>query len=102
VDHQPIAEWLPERYRNVLDRISELEAGGRHADADRIRSAAIRVYSRRWNVGTAARLDALASDAQRILTTPVQAPHHWPIVAFLERRSRSVSGAGFSPERPAA
>jgi len=74
VDHAPIAEWLPERYRNVLDRIADLEAAGRHPDADRIRRAAIREYSRRWNVRTAERLDRLAAEASRIVASPVTAP----------------------------
>jgi len=101
VDHQPIAEWLPERYRNVLDRISDLEAGGRHREADRVRRAAIRAYSRRWNEGTAARLDRLAADAQRIIATPVRAPRRSPIAAFLARRSPEERGV-LAPDRPTA
>ena len=70
MEHQPIAEWLPERYRNVLDRIADLEAAGRHADADRIRRDAIRAYSRSWTEKTATKLDVLAERAQRLLALP--------------------------------
>jgi len=70
VDGTPIAETFPERYRRVLDRIAELEAAGRHPEADRVRRDAIRAYSRRWNEQTARRLDSLAGQAQRLLDTP--------------------------------
>jgi len=72
VDTPPIAESFPERYRRVLDRISELEAAGRHVEGDGVRRDAIRAYSRRWNEQTARRLDSLADRAQRLLDTP---PH---------------------------
>jgi hypothetical protein len=70
VDTPPIAESFPERYRRVLDRISELEAAGRHHEGDDVRRDAIRAYSRRWNEQTARRLDSLADRAQRLLDTP--------------------------------
>lgn len=102
VDHQPIAEWLPERYRNVLDRISDLEAGGRHAEADRIRRTAIRAYSRRWNDRTASRLDGLAGEAERILATPIRRPRRVAAPFFLARRPRRVPSGAMAAERPTA
>jgi hypothetical protein len=106
VDHQPIAEWLPERYRNVLDRISDLEGAGRHADADRIRRSAIRAYSKRWNEGTAGRLDDLATQASQLLATAVSAPAGRGIAAWLRRRPRAasatVASASLTSERPTA
>jgi hypothetical protein len=79
VDDQPIAEWLPERYRNVLDRISELETSGRHAEADRVRRDAIRAYARSWTPNTVRRLDALALRADHLLrTAPARRAAHHP------------------------
>jgi hypothetical protein len=107
VDHQPIAEWLPERYRNVLDRLSDLEGAGRHADADRIRRSAIRAYSKRWNEGTAKRLDDLAAQAERILATPVMPPKAYRPWAVFARPTRTVAAAApasppLTSERPTA
>jgi hypothetical protein len=70
MDEHPIAEWLPERYRNVLDRISELEAAGRHAEGDRVRRAAIKSYSKSWTPRTVRDLDGLALRAEHLLRTP--------------------------------
>jgi len=86
VDHAPVAEWLPERYRHLLDRIADLEAGGRHADADRIRRSAIRAYSRRWNEATAGRLDSLADEASKIAASPVRAPRDGHLARLFRRR----------------
>jgi hypothetical protein len=108
VDDQPIAEWLPERYRNVLDRIADLEASGRHLAADGVRQDAIRVYSRTWTRGTARRLDDLAIRAERLLVAS-PARRRRPRAAFIAlaasriratRRAR-VDGA-LTPERPTA
>lgn len=66
----PVAETLPERYRAVLDRIADLEASGRRHEADDVRRRAIREYSRIWNARTGRRLDALAAQAERLLTVP--------------------------------
>lgn len=43
------AEELPALYRAVLDRVAELEAGGRRDLANRVRADAIRMYSRSWD-----------------------------------------------------
>ena len=105
VDHAPIAEWLPERYRNVLDRIADLEAANRHDDADRIRRSAIREYSRRWNLRTAERLDRLAAEAARIVASPVTSPNAGLAGLFRRRglAARTLDGrtaAGLSSEAP--
>jgi hypothetical protein len=107
VDHHAIAEWLPERYRNVLDRLADLEVAGRHDDADRIRRNAIRSYSKRWNAGTAKRLDHLADEALAILATPVTAPRrHGLSAVFRHRAVRTVAPASTNaaptPEQPSA
>jgi hypothetical protein len=107
VDHAPIAEWLPERYRNVLDRIADLEASGRHADGDRIRRAAIRAYSRRWNERTAQRLDDLAGEAIQLAATSITTKGHRG-AGLLRRRGRVTAPAAspaheaLSAERPTA
>jgi hypothetical protein len=75
VDDHPVAEWLPERYRNVLDRISDLEASGRHLEADRVRRDAIRAYAKSWTPNTVRRLDSLAGKAEQLLrTAPARSP----------------------------
>jgi len=43
------AEELPALYRAVLDRVAELEAGGRRDLANQVRADAIRIYSRSWD-----------------------------------------------------
>ncbi|HEX7950225.1 MAG TPA: hypothetical protein VF494_07735 [Candidatus Limnocylindrales bacterium] len=70
MDDQPVAESLPDRYRRVLDRVADLEASGRHADADRVRRDATRSYSRSWTWKTGSRLDSLAARADQMLRSP--------------------------------
>jgi hypothetical protein len=70
VDVQPIAESFPERYRRVLDRVADLEAAGRHPEADRVRRDVIRAYSGAWTVKSANRIDLLAGRADHLLRTP--------------------------------
>jgi hypothetical protein len=67
VDDQPIAESLPERYRELLDRVAEVSKAGFRAEADLIRAAAIRAYSRRWNNATDRRLQELIGRGDRVL-----------------------------------
>jgi hypothetical protein len=43
------AEELPSLYRAVLDRVGELEAGGRRDVANAVRAEATRIYSRSWD-----------------------------------------------------
>ena len=43
------AEELPALYRALLDRVAQIEAEGRRAAAYRLRSDAVRIYSRSWD-----------------------------------------------------
>jgi hypothetical protein len=43
------AEELPSLYRAVLERVGELEAGGRRDVANAVRAEATRIYSRSWD-----------------------------------------------------
>jgi hypothetical protein len=43
------AEELPALYRAVLDRVGQLEAAGQRQIANRVRSRAIKIYSRAWD-----------------------------------------------------
>jgi hypothetical protein len=53
------AEELPALYRAVLDRVAELEAGGRRDVANRVRADATRIYSRSWDDRARRELEAL-------------------------------------------
>jgi len=46
--HSP-AEELPALYRAILDRVADLERGGRRSEAARVRATATRIYSRAWD-----------------------------------------------------
>jgi hypothetical protein len=54
-----LAETLPALYRAILDRVAELEAGGRRTEAARMRSDATGIYSRAWDEKARRRLQAL-------------------------------------------
>ena len=43
------AEELPALYRALLDRVAQIESEGRRADAYRLRSEAVRIYSKSWD-----------------------------------------------------
>ncbi len=43
------AEELPALYRALLDRVAQIEAEGRRAAAYRLRSEAVKIYSRSWD-----------------------------------------------------
>jgi hypothetical protein len=64
MDPNSLAEELPSLYRAILDRVAELEAAGRRAEAARIRAAATQTYSRAWDERGRRRLtDLLARNA---------------------------------------
>lgn len=67
MDDKPIAESLPERYRQLLDRVAEVSKAGFRTEADLMRAAAIRAYSRRWNNATDRRLQELIRRGDRVL-----------------------------------
>lgn len=68
-----VAEDLPELYREILDRVADLEKIGARSDAARIRAGATRAYSNAWD-----------ESARRVL------------IALIARADRSVSGASRS------
>lgn len=43
------AEELPALYRALLDHVAQIEAQGHRAAAYRLRSEAVRIYSRSWD-----------------------------------------------------
>lgn len=106
VDDQPVAESLPDRYRLVLDRVADLEAAGRHADADRVRRDATRSYSRSWTSKTANRLDALADRAEHLLRSPAPRRRRRParvgLVALMSLLAPRRAVARFRAPRPVA
>jgi hypothetical protein len=60
-----LAEDLPELYREILDRVADLERIGARAEAARIRIQATRVYSDAWDQGARRDLAALLTRAER-------------------------------------
>ena len=119
VDDQPVAETLPERYRRVLDRVADLEAAGRHPEADRLRRDATTSYSRSWTFKTAHRLDSLAARAEHLLRSPAPArlrrrPSRLTVLALvvllaprravarLRASRRAVLPVEVAPEQPAS
>ena len=70
------AEELPALYRALLDRVAQIEAEGRRAAAYRLRSDAVRIYSRSWDDRARRALQDLLGrmpDA-RVEPTAVEAP----------------------------
>lgn len=53
------AEELPALYRAILDRVAEIEAGGRRDLANSVRAEATRIYSRSWDERARRNLEAL-------------------------------------------
>ena len=109
VDAPPVAESLPERYRQVLDRIADLEVAGHRLAADGVRRAAIRAYSGSWNERTALRLEGLATRAERLLATAPSADRSArrpagirAVITGPVRAARRLIGRGRSGRRPDA
>ena len=61
------AEQLPAIYRAVLDSIAELERRGERLEASRLRTEAIRAYSRSWDLRGRRRLESILRRAARAL-----------------------------------
>jgi hypothetical protein len=59
------AEDLPALYRAVLDGVAELERLGERREAGRVRSDAVRAYSRSWDASGRKRLETILRRAQR-------------------------------------
>ena len=70
------AEELPALYRAVLDRVAQIEAEGRRAAAYRLRSDAVRIYSRSWDDRARRALQDLLGRMPdtRVETTAAQTP----------------------------
>jgi hypothetical protein len=67
MEEPPVAELLPELYRQVLDRVAALEEHGQRAEAGRVRADATRAYSRAWDTSTVGKLRALRIHAERVI-----------------------------------
>jgi hypothetical protein len=62
-----VAETLPRVYRRVLDAVARLAALGERREADRIRTAAIEVYSRAWDTKSHRRLEEILARAEALV-----------------------------------
>jgi hypothetical protein len=67
------AEQLPAIYRAVLDSIAELERRGERPEASRLRTEAIRAYSRSWDLRGRRRLESILRRAERALAEAPEA-----------------------------
>jgi hypothetical protein len=76
------ADDLPGLYRDILDRVAELEQIGERACAGQIRMAATQAYSDAWNEAGRGRLLVLLGRADRTI-----AGHDRPRGWTLRRRS---------------
>ena len=76
------ADDLPGLYRDILDRVAELEQIGERAQAGQIRMEATQAYSNAWNEAGRARLLVLLGRADRTI-----AGHDRPRGWTLRRRS---------------
>lgn len=75
MDPKSAAEELPDLYRAVLDRIAQIDAAGQRSAGYRIRSEAIRIYSRAWDDRARRRLQELlrqAGDKETVRSRPVR------------------------------
>ncbi|HET9614465.1 MAG TPA: hypothetical protein VFP22_06610 [Candidatus Limnocylindrales bacterium] len=73
-----VAEDLPDLYREILDRVAELERIGARAEAAQIRARATRAYSNAWDESARRVLTGLIARAERSMTVP-QRSRGWPI-----------------------
>jgi hypothetical protein len=67
VENLSPAEDLPTLYRAILDGIAELERLGERRAADRVRTDAIRFYSRSWDSKSRRHLEAILRRTERTL-----------------------------------
>jgi hypothetical protein len=77
-----VAEDLPELYREILDRVADLERMGARRDAARIRADATRAYSNAWDEAARRVLVGLIARAGRAAAAPAH-----PRGSLLRRRS---------------
>ena len=72
MDPNSVAEDLPALYRAVLDQVGQLEANGQRELAGRIRSQAIRIYSKAWDARAKRDLEAIIRrHAGPVMTQPI-------------------------------
>jgi hypothetical protein len=67
VENVSPAEQLPALYRAVLDGVAELERLGERREANRVRTEAVRAYSRSWDAAGRHRLELILRRAERTL-----------------------------------
>lgn len=94
MDESNIAQVLPERYREVLERIARLETLGHRREAGILRRDAIRVYSRSWDDRAIRSMDGLRRRADRVLEgdeRPREARGEHPAVRSIRLRLLRVS-----------
>ncbi len=90
MEEPSVAELLPELYRQVLDRVAELEEHGVRAEAGRVRADATKAYSRAWDASTLGKLRALRIHAERVIVGRERPRALDPVAAAIAR---------FTPER---
>jgi hypothetical protein len=73
-----LAEELPDLYRQILDRVADLERIGARADAARIRAAATRAYSNSWDEAARRVLTGLIARADRAVAGAAR-PKGWSL-----------------------
>lgn len=67
MDQLSPSEALPALYRAVLNGVAELELLGDRREAGRVRSEAIRIYSRSWDAKGRQRLQVVLKRTERAL-----------------------------------
>ena len=71
-----LAEDLPELYRTILERVAELERIGARREGGRVREAATRIYSERWDEAARRDLSQLIVRADRGIAAG-ERPRSW-------------------------
>jgi hypothetical protein len=94
MDELTVAQVLPERYREVLERVASLESLGHRREAGILRRDAIRVYSRSWDGRAIRSMENLRTRADRVIQggeRPRQARPEHPAVRSIRLRLLRVS-----------
>ena len=72
MDPNSVAEDLPALYRAVLDQVAQLEANGQRVFAGKVRSQAIKIYSKAWDARARRDLEGiLRRNAEAVPSQPV-------------------------------
>lgn len=94
MDEPTVAQILPERYREVLERVARLEGLGHRREAAILRHDAVRVYSRSWDDRAIRSMESLRARAERVLEggeRPREARPEHPAVRSIRLRLLRVS-----------